>query len=212
MIKQFQFNHIQVNTYVIYDDTKQCAIVDPGMETTAENDELINFLEKNELSPKYILLTHSHIDHVAGLEILCQKYNLPATLHNDALKILHQAEIYASVMNFEIASLKNLPTQSIEDKEVIKVGDIEIEALAVPGHAAGSMAYCLHEEQVVFTGDALFCQSIGRTDLPTGNYDQLIENLKTKILTLPNDYLILPGHGPESTIGDEKKYNPFLNS
>lgn len=211
MIKQFQFNHIQVNTYVIYDSTQQCVVVDPGMESDSEKEELTDFIEKNGLTPKHILLTHSHIDHIAGVEGLCSRYNLPVTLHPDATGILHQAGIYASVMGFSTGDMKNLPTQNIDDGQIIKFGETEIEALAVPGHAAGSMAYCLHEERAVFTGDAIFCQSIGRTDLPTGNYDQLIESLKTKILTLPDDYLLLPGHGPETTVGDEKKSNPFLN-
>lgn len=211
MIKRFQFNHIQVNTYVVYDGTKQCAVIDPGMETPAEREEILGFIEENGLIPKYILLTHSHIDHIAGLEALCGKYNMPASLHPDAVGILHQAGAYASVMGFDMDNLDNLPMRFIEDRDVLRFGETEIEALAVPGHAAGSMAYCMHDERVVFTGDAIFCQSIGRTDLPSGDYDQLICNLKTKILTLPNDYLLLPGHGPETTVGDEKKNNPFLN-
>lgn len=209
-IETFVFNHIEENTYVVYDETHCCLVIDPGMETPAENDIMAEFLSKQNLKITAILLTHTHIDHMAGLRWIYDNSKVPVFFHADAGKIFRQSEIYASVLGFNVGELNDIPVKNIIDKEIIPFGNGEIEARFVPGHAAGSMVYCLHSEKAVFTGDALFCGSIGRTDLPTGNYDLLIEKLRSQVLTLPDDYRIFPGHGPQSTIGDEKLYNSFL--
>ncbi len=209
-IKIFTFNHFEVNTFVVYDDTKHCAVIDPGMEYDSECRALEEFISSNALIPEAVLLTHTHIDHVAGLRFVTEKYSIPAYLHPDAMEILRQSEIYGSVMGFNAGNLSDVRTSFINDGDIITFGNSQLEARYVPGHAAGSMAYCLHSQKSVFTGDALFCQSIGRTDLPTGDYDLLIEKLKQRILPLPDDYRIYPGHGPSSSIGFEKQHNPFV--
>ena len=210
-IKCFVFNHIEVNTYLVYDETLSCVVIDPGMETAEENEVFTSFITHNNLKIKAVLLTHTHIDHISGLRCLYDLYKAPVYLHEDAKKILHQAEIYASVMGFETGNLEDIPVTTIDHGGIITFGQSQIEALFVPGHAAGSLCFCLHSDKAVFSGDALFNRSIGRTDLPSGNFQQLLDNLRTKVLSLPDDYTVFPGHGPETTIGYEKEHNPFFN-
>lgn len=206
-IKQFVFNHFQVNCYLLWDEaTKECTIVDPGAEELAEDKALDDFIKQNGLTPVRILLTHPHIDHICGLQQACERYHLPVTMHEDGMKTLSQAELYGSIMNFRVNSMKDIQTEFINDGD--KLG--EIECRCVPGHCPGSMAFVLHEEKVVITGDALFRGSIGRTDLPGGDLDVLMKSLRTQLLTLDDTYMVLPGHGDSSSIGEELMYNPFL--
>lgn len=209
-IKQFVFNHFDENTYIVWDDSRECAIIDPGMNSDAENKKLSGFIADNQLVPKKVLLTHAHIDHVAGLRYVCETYCLPVTMHTDGQAFLHQAEAYGSAMGFGTKNMDDLQTEYITDNATINFGSSALKALYVPGHAAGSMAFVADSPKVVFTGDVLFRQSIGRTDLPTGDYDMLMQMLRTKILTLPHTCEVLPGHGPNTTIGDEINLNPFL--
>ena len=211
MIKQFTFNHFGVNCYVVIDEqTSQCAIIDPAMEASYEDAQLFQFIETKKLTPKLLLLTHAHVDHVCGLRQTSMRYNLPVTMHVDGMKLLRQVEAYGSIMGFDVQRLDDITTSHADEGATFHIGETEIECRYVPGHCEGSLCFVIPAEEAVATGDALFCGSIGRTDLPGGNYPTLITNLKEKILTLPDNYLVLPGHGEHSTIGDEKKYNPFL--
>ena len=213
-VKQFVFNHFQTNCYVIWDEvSKECAIVDPCAQTTYEDEHLAQFIEGNGLRVVRILLTHAHVDHIAGLREACARYGVPVTLHRDGVKLLKQAEAYGTMMGFDVQAMDDLSCVFIEDNEVIGVGpsqECQIECRYVPGHCPGSMAYVLKEEQMVLTGDALFHGSIGRTDLPGGNYSLLIDKIQTRIMVLPDEYQVLPGHGDLSTIGEERRYNGFL--
>lgn len=211
MIKRFTFNHFGVNCYVVVDKaTKQCAIVDPAAEATYEEAQLTQYIEEHGLTPALILLTHAHIDHIAGLRQICNHYHLPVTMHPDGGKLLRQAEAYASIMGFEVENMDGLEVREIQDNDILTLGETKIECRHVPGHCLGSMCYVLHGEEAVITGDALFQGSIGRTDLPGGNYLLLMEKIKSRLLTLPDDYVVLPGHGDTSTIGDERRFNGFL--
>lgn len=211
MIKQFTFDHFGVNCYVVYDDEAlQCAIVDPGMEATYEDAQLFQFIERKKLTPTLLLLTHAHVDHIAGLRNTAEKYSLPVTMHTDGRTLLRQAEAYGSMMGFGVTRMDDLKTIHADDGTMLRVGAIDIECRYVPGHCEGSLCFVIPSDDAVITGDALFQGSIGRTDLPGGNYPLLIEKLKERLLTLPDNYLVLPGHGESSTIGDEKRYNPFL--
>ncbi len=211
MIKQFTFNHFGVNCYVVYDEqSAECAIVDPGMEASYEDAQLFQFIERKGLHPTLLLLTHAHVDHICGLRSAAEKYNLPVTMHCDGTKLLRQAEAYGGIMGFDVRRADDLVSKHIDEGAELAVGGIKIECRFVPGHCEGSICYVIPSEEAVITGDALFQGSIGRTDLPGGNYQQLIENLRNKIMTLPDNYMVLPGHGESSTIGDERKYNPFL--
>jgi len=211
MVKQFQFNHFEVNCYLAVDEaTKACAIIDPACEASFEDAQLVQYIEQEQLTPAAVLLTHAHVDHIAGLRQVCARYKLPVTMHADGRKLLRQAEAYGSVMGFAVDNMGDLDVVEIVDGETIHIGQTEIECRYVPGHCPGSMCFVLHSEKVVITGDALFHFSIGRTDLPGGDYPTLIDHLKRRILTLPDDYIVLPGHGIASQIGKEKKYNSFL--
>lgn len=233
MIKQFTFNHFEVNTYVIVDGaTKQCAIVDPACEASFEDAQLTQFIETEGLKPVMVLLTHAHVDHIAGLRQVCEHYRLPVSMHAEGRKLLKQAEAYGSIMGFAVNNMDDLEVNEINDNDILSIenGKLRIDNSAgasnnsqfstlnpqfiecryVPGHCPGSLCFVLPQENAVITGDALFHFSIGRTDLPGGDYPTLIEKLKTRILTLPDDYRVLPGHGIPSQIGKERKYNSFL--
>lgn len=208
-VKQFVFNHFQVNCFVLWDkNTHGCMIVDPGCETPYEAESLYQFIEKNQLKVERILLTHPHIDHVCGLPEVCNHYQLPVSMHAEGEKTLLQAELYGSVMAFRVNDIDKVQISSISDGEMLG----NVECRYVPGHCPGSMAFVLHEDKMVLTGDALFRGSIGRTDLPGGNYDILMNSIRTKLMTLPGEYEILPGHGDVSSIGEEEMYNGFLNA
>lgn len=211
MIKPFTFNHFEVNCYLIIDEaTKQCAIVDPACEASFEDAQLTQYIEQEQLRVTHILLTHAHVDHIAGLRQVCEHYKLPVTMHAEGRKLLKQAEAYGSIMGFAVDNMGDLDVQEIADGEMLHIGETEVECRYVPGHCEGSMCFVVPAEKTVITGDALFHYSIGRTDLPGGDYPTLIEKLKTRVLTLPEDYTVLPGHGIASQIGKEKKYNSFL--
>lgn len=210
-VKRFTLNHYGVNSYVIYDEeTRQCAVVDPAAEATYEEAQFTEFIESKGLTPVYILLTHAHIDHVAGLAPMCKRYGLPVTMHPEGAKLLHQAEAYGSMMGFNVENMDDLTVNKIEDNDILPLGNSTIECRYVPGHCPGSICYVLPDVEMVITGDALFSGSIGRTDLPGGNYQLLIEKIKSRIMTLPDEYYVLPGHGDLTTIHDERKYNGFL--
>lgn len=213
MIKQFQFNHFEVNCYIVVDTvSRQCAIVDPAPEASFEDVQLTQYIEQQGLTVTHILLTHAHVDHIAGLRQCCEHYHLPVSMHAEGRKLLRQAEAYGSIMGFAVNNMGDLEVVELNDNDVLKVGGIEVECRYVPGHCPGSLCFVLPSEKAVITGDALFHYSIGRTDLPGGDYPTLIEKLKTRILTLPDDYRVFPGHGIESLIGKERKYNSFLNA
>lgn len=210
-VKQFTLNHFAVNCFVVWDEaTRQCAIVDPAAETNYEEAQIIQYVEEQGLEPTMILLTHAHVDHIAGLREMCGRYGLPVTMHGDGKVLLRQAEAYGAVMGFEVERMDDLAVNVIKDRDVLALGREEIECRDVPGHCPGSMAYVLPDAKMVLTGDALFRGSIGRTDLPGGNYQLLIDKIHTQLLTLPDDYEVLPGHGDISTIGEERRYNGFL--
>ena len=217
MIKRFTFNHYEVNCYVVFDDRipttgekRQCAIVDPACEASFEDSQLLQYLDEQHLAPTMVLLTHAHVDHIAGLRQVCEHFKLPVTMHRDGRKLLRQAEAYGAIMGFAVDNMEDLDAVEIDDGEVLKVGGLDVECRYVPGHCPGSMCFVVAADRAVITGDALFHFSIGRTDLPGGDYATLIDKLKTRVMTLPDDYTVLPGHGIESQIGKERKYNSFL--
>lgn len=209
-IKQFTFNHYQTNCFLLFDDqSRQCAIVDPCASSTYEDAQMDQYIATNSLQAKHILLTHAHVDHLAGLRHACDTYALPVHLHADSLPYLQQAPIYANMMGFNVSDLGSVECALLKEGSRLHLGDNEIECRAVPGHLEGSLAFVMHAEKTVITGDALFRGSIGRTDLPGGNFDQLMHSIRERLLVLDDDYAVLPGHGDFSTIGDERN-NPFL--
>jgi len=210
-VKQFSFNHFQTNCYVLWDeDTKECFIIDPTAETSGEKQRLALFIDQNGLKVIRILLTHAHIDHIAGLKWACEKYLLPVTTHADSIKLIRQSAAYADIMGFAANDFGGLEYNYVNGGDKLTIGAESVECRHVPGHCPGSICYVTDNPQMVFTGDNLFRGSIGRTDLPGGDHNLLMDKIRTELLPLHDDTIVLPGHGDCSTIGDEKSWNPFL--
>ena len=208
-IHRFAFNPFQVNTYILWDDTKECAIIDAGCYGEAENNEITGFIREKGLKPVRLLNTHCHIDHIAGVAFISREYKLKPEAHQGGLMFIRNAEKTGFIYGFEKLETVD-PLFSLNEGDIIRFGHTELQVVETPGHADGSVCFICHAEKFVITGDVLFYQSIGRTDLPTGDYDLLMKNIRDKLLTLPRDYKVFPGHGPETTIGFESYSNPFL--
>ena len=206
----FVFNPFSENTYVIYDETRQCVIIDPGCASSSEVDELLGFIDLHQLEPLMVINTHGHIDHIMGNEAVKKHYGIKVAAHpevkNDFLRSRQQAVMFGLPMIEEC----KLPEVELEDGEVIKVGNGTLEVICTPGHAKGSISLYAMMEGWVFTGDALFCRSVGRTDLPGGDFEELRESIRTRLFTLPDDTEVFPGHGESTTIGEEKGFNPYV--
>ena len=208
-LKRLTFNPFQENTYVIWDDDKNCAIIDPGCSDEHERNELVALIETEGLNPVNLLNTHCHIDHVLGNRFISEKYELGLEMHKLDLPVLNAVPNYGATFGFETGEMVQ-PSVFLEEGETINIGSIELEILFVPGHSPGSICFYHVATKQVISGDALFYGSIGRTDLPGGNHAQLIAAIKAKLLTLPEDVQVHSGHGPVTNIGFEKKNNPFL--
>ncbi len=210
-LDSFVFNPFAENTYVVYDDdTKECVIIDPGCSTAGEENELFGFIDSHRLKPLMVINTHGHIDHIVGNTAVKKRYGIPVAAHpnvkDDFLRSRQQAQLFGMSFMGE----GELPDRDLEDGEVIKVGESTLEVISTPGHAMGSISLYAEIEGWVFTGDALFCRSIGRTDFPGGNYEQLRTNIIERLFHLPDDTEVYSGHGESTTIFDERKYNMFL--
>ena len=203
------FNQFQENTYLLHDDTKECVVVDPGCYEKHEQEELKKYISDNELKVVRLLNTHCHIDHVLGNKFVADTYKVELEIHPDDEQTLRSVPAYAPVYGFPMYA-EQLPAKYLKEGDPVKFGNTELEVIFAPGHAPGHVVFYNKEEKKVIGGDVLFQGSIGRTDLPGGDFDTLIQSIKTKLFTLPDDVTVYPGHGPETTIGYEKKYNPFL--
>ncbi len=211
MIKTFVFNHFAENTYVVFDKEKDCVIIDAGNKSESETFELAEFVEYNNLSVKGILLTHPHIDHFAGVEALCKKYSVPLYLHRDGEKIMEGMALSSDAMGFASTNIGEVKKHYLEYNSTIEFGGLSFKILDVSGHAPGSIAYYYKEENAVFVGDALFFESIGRTDLIGGNLDLLINNIRKNLFSLPPDTIVYCGHGHQTDIDYEAANNPYIN-
>lgn len=208
-IETLVFNPFQVNTYVIYDDTKECVIIDPACYGRHEEQQLADFIKKNGLKPLAVLYTHCHVDHILGNNFVCREYGLTPLVHPDSLQFLQASVLQGQVYGFEVEE-PILPESFLEEGQVFTFGNQKLELLLVPGHAAGSLCLYHREEGFVVVGDVLFYGSIGRTDLPTGDMELLLSGISSKLFTLPDMVTVYPGHGPETSIGFEKENNPFF--
>lgn len=206
-VKQFPFNPFGVSTFVVYDpDSRRAIIVDPGMVSDSEKRTLDNFIAENKLSVKQIVNTHLHVDHCLGNQYVADKYNAPVSANkNDEFLgklVSQQAAAFGLFTDGEIAGVSI--DRYLSDGDIIKVGDAEIHVLEVPGHSPGSICLYYPEGGWVIAGDTLFKGSMGRTDLPGGDFNTLVTAIKNKLLTLPDNTLVLPGHGPATTVRAEK--------
>lgn len=208
-ISKFVFSPISVNTYILTDTSDECVIIDCGSYDESEFSKLTGYLEKNNLKPVLLLNTHCHLDHIFGNGMMLNKYGLTTKACRNEESNLQNAPSHAMMFGLEMEEPPAIG-EYIADNQIIPFGKSGLEALYVPGHSAGSIAYYSRDAGCVFTGDALFAGGIGRTDLPGGNYEQLITNIRTRLLTLSPDTVVYPGHGESSTIGIEIKTNRWL--
>jgi glyoxylase-like metal-dependent hydrolase (beta-lactamase superfamily II) len=204
------FSPIEVNTYVIADETKDCAIIDCGCYDRSEFDELVRFIEERGLNPVLLLNTHCHLDHVFGNRFVLEKYNLRPMASREDEKNRRKAVQHAALFGLSMKEPPE-PLVFIDDLQLISFGTTELVALHVPGHSAGSMAFYCEKDGCVFTGDALFAGSIGRTDLEGGNHDILINSILCRLFVLPMSTIVYPGHGGSTTIERERMTNPHFS-
>lgn len=208
-VKKFAFNPFQVNTYVLSDETGECIIIDAGMEESTEEDELTSYIGDKNLEPVLLVNTHAHVDHILGNVFTAKKFKLQLAAHKDCVHFLKGAKGYAGVFGIKLNDIKPIDV-FLSETEELKFGNSSLKVLHTPGHADGSLCFYSEADKFVITGDVLFNQSIGRTDLPTGDYDLLQKSIWEKLFTLPDETEAHPGHGPETNIGFEKVNNPFV--
>lgn len=208
-VQKFTFNPVQENTYVLWNDDKDAIIIDPGCYFTAEQETLQNFIAENKLNPVQLINTHCHLDHVFGNKWVAKKWNLELYLHPIAEKELQFAP--ATGLNWGLPlDNYNGVFHYLNNGDYVKLGNDELKILFTPGHSPGSICLYCSRQHFIIAGDVLFLESIGRTDLPGGNHQQLLQSIKEQIFVLPDQTIVYPGHGPHTTVGHEKKYNPFL--
>jgi len=192
IVKRFAVGWLSTNCYVVgCEETREAAVIDPGMDSEREAEPILNFIKQNSLHIKYIINTHGHPDHVAGNALIKKATGAPILIHES-----NSEHVQAD--------------RKLHDGEVIQVGTLKLVVLHTPGHTPDGIS--LLGDNVVFTGDALFAGSVGRTDFVGGSYEELMRSIKTKLLPLPDSFKVYCGHGPSTTIGDEKRHNPFLQT
>lgn len=208
-IEKFIFNSFQVNTYILKDDSGECVIVDASCYNPEEKQEVRDYILKNKLKLVRNLNTHCHVDHLFGNSFIAETFGIHPEYHEASVPFLSLATGIAASFGYELTNIP-APARYLKDNEKINFGNSELDVLYTPGHADGSVCFHNKEQGFLITGDVLFRDTIGRTDLPTGNLDLLMKSIREKIFSLPDETLVLPGHGPETTVGYEKKNNPFI--
>ena len=209
-VQSFTFSPIQENTYVLYNDEKQAVIIDPGCYTAYEEMELADFISSRNLTVEYLLQTHCHLDHVFGTEYCANRYNLQPCIHPAETVVLNFAEQAGIMWGLPFTAYTG-PVHHLAKGPLIQLGEDELTVLFVPGHSPGHVAFYCAAQQFVIGGDVLFRESIGRTDLPGGNHQQLLNSIEEEFFTLPAETKVYSGHGPYTTIAHEKANNPFFN-
>lgn len=208
-IRCFEFNPIQENTYVLYNSNGDCAIIDPGCYYENERKQLRAFIEDNQLIPKYLINTHCHLDHVFGNKFVSETWSLPLHLHETEKLVLgfapKSSEMYGLPFDNYSGEMRYL-----NEGDTIKLGEDELKVLLTPGHSPASLSFYCEEDGFLISGDVLFSGSIGRTDLPGGDFATLEKSIREKLYTLPDETKVYPGHGRGTSIGFEKRNNPFV--
>lgn len=209
-VKAFTFNPIQENTYLLYNGLNEALIIDPGCYFPEEEDEIKAFITQKGLTLKLLLNTHCHLDHVFGNRFIAETYGLPLHLHRLEQPLLDYAPASGLMYNLPFDNYQG-EFVYLEPGKNIKLGDDELEVLFTPGHSPGSVSFYSRGGGFVIGGDVLFQNSIGRTDLPGGNHETLLGSIRTQLFTLPEETIVYSGHGPATTVGKEKRTNPFFN-
>lgn len=207
-IKTLVFNPFSENTYLLYDETKECIIIDPGCYTSEEQDHIKKEIEEESLIVVGLLNTHCHIDHVLGNSFIKNTFNVPLQIPEEDEATLAAVPSYAATYGFPAYEHTDADL-FIKPNQIISFGHSEVKSLFVPGHTAGHVAFVNETEKICIGGDVLFDGSIGRTDLPGGDFDVLIRSIREQLFNLPDDTIVYSGHGPTTTIGHEKHSNPF---
>lgn len=208
VVKPFTFNPFQENTYLLYDDTKEAVIIDPGCYEKDEKAELTDFISMNKLKIKLLLNTHCHIDHVLGNDFIKSTFKVPFSIHPVELPVLKSVKSYASNYGFPLYH-EVLPDGDLHEGNPVRFGNSSLQVLFLPGHAPGHVGFYSANQNFIIAGDVLFYHSVGRTDLPGGNSDTLLDSIHKKLFTLPDEVIVYSGHGPATTIGEEKIHNPY---
>ena len=193
---------------MLYDESREAVIIDPGCYEQEEKRALDSFIESKKLIVKYLLNTHCHIDHVLGNDHVKEKYKVPFLIHETEFPVLKAVKSYASNYGF-VKYHEALPDKYVRESDIVRFGNCELLVLFLPGHAPGHIGFYCEKEKMIIAGDVLFQRSVGRTDLPGGNFETLINSIHQKLFTLPDEVVVYPGHGDPTTIGEEKISNPF---
>ena len=208
-VKVFEFSPIQENTYLLYNEAKNCIIIDPGCYTQEERDELYQFIKSNELIPMLLLNTHGHLDHVFGNKFVAETFQLIPHIHPLEKELLAYAPVSGLMYNLPFDHYEG-ELIYLEAGQSIILDTDELKVLFTPGHSPGSVSFYCEKQNFVISGDVLFKNSVGRTDLPGGNHEVLIQSIKNQLLVLPEDTVVYSGHGVKTTIGEEKRGNGYL--
>jgi glyoxylase-like metal-dependent hydrolase (beta-lactamase superfamily II) len=208
-VETLVFNAFQENTYLVYDDTLECVIIDPGCQDIYEQQELVDFIQKKKLKPVKQLYTHCHIDHILGNAFVFKKYGLRPIMHRRSLPFFKNAGVQSRMFGLDEIEIIE-PEEFFDEGYKIKFGDSSLEVLYTPGHIDGHVCFTDKNSKFVIVGDVLFRESIGRTDLPSGDFDLLISSITEKLYCLGADFTVYPGHGEKTTIGHEIRFNPFI--
>jgi glyoxylase-like metal-dependent hydrolase (beta-lactamase superfamily II) len=208
-VQAFVFNALQENTFVLFDETKDCVIIDPGCYDVEEKSELADFIKRNELNVTRLLNTHCHVDHVLGNYFVQQTFKVKLSIHRLEIPGLKAVKVYAPSYGFYQYE-ESEADDFLDEGDHVSVGHHDLSIIFVPGHSQGHIAFYSEKDKILISGDVLFYNSIGRTDLPGGNFDTLMQSIKTKLFALPDDVKVYPGHGPATVIGFEKVTNPFM--
>jgi glyoxylase-like metal-dependent hydrolase (beta-lactamase superfamily II) len=208
-IKRLEFNPFRENTYILSDDTGECIIVDPGCQEPEEQDLLLAYFEKHQLTPVKIVNTHCHIDHILGTAFLHDQFGLPFLIHPLEKPLLTSSIAQGEFFGLEVQTPPE-PTGFLDEGDTVTFGRSKFGVIHIPGHSPGGIVLLNKEQRCMFTGDVLFQGSIGRTDLPGGDYDSLVSSIRQKLLILDPEIRVYPGHGPDTAIGIENQSNPFF--
>ena len=209
-IKRFVFNPFQENTFVLYDESKECVIIDPGCYEKAEEEELENFISENGLKPVALLNTHCHIDHILGNQFVAEKWGVELQMHKDDLPLLENAGQVSKMYGLQNYSGSPFPKHFLKEGDKFTFGESKLDVIFTPGHAPGHICFYSKKYNFIISGDVIFQMSIGRTDLPFGDFDTLIKSITEKIFPLPGQTQIHCGHGPSTVLNYEREHNPFL--
>lgn len=208
-IEKFVVNPLGENSLIVSDETGECIFIDPGFYYEEEHQEIRDYIKTNQLKPVKITNTHCHFDHIMGVEFVRNEFNIPFQAHKEDAFWVEKAVSQGEMFGFDMKPVQPIDSFLVEN-EYIEFGNTKLKIIHVPGHAPGHVVFYNETEKVLIAGDVLFYGSIGRTDLPGGNYETLISNIKNKLFSLPDETVVFCGHGPETKLGFEKTSNPFL--